>query len=656
MNASAELQAPVLVGANQANKIITETDEQLEKILADVSPVVLAVASVHMSGSLDIIRNGPRTSPPARHADQSGSLTPEQAAQLRAEVLKVIAAWRDAGQPPPYIPTEAELREMINYLFGLEFPPEYLPVILEDMAFEGRDPRAFRWTKTVSQAAKKAHPVIIIGAGMSGMLMGLRLKEAGIPFTIIEKNDSVGGTWYENQYPGLRVDVPSHAYSFSFLQNYRWRHLYSKQSDLLVYFRKCAQHFGVLDRIRFKCEVTTVEWDQQERLWRVTLVDAEGKTETLRARSVVSAVGFLNRPQIPDFPGAQEFRGVAFHSARWRHDVPLEGKRVIVIGNAATGVQMIPEVAKVAAHLTIFQRSAGWSLINPEYDREICPAEQWAIQHLPYFAGWMRAMLFNWAQDLSPEWMKIEPDWPQDGRSVSRVNHYMREKMIADMQRLLADRPDLLEKVIPDYPPFVKRPTIQTGNFYEALKRDNVELVTDAIECFTPEGIRDRTGRVHAADVVIYATGFQVQKFLWPMVIRGRNGVELNEYWQDRPGGYLGMVVPYFPNFYMMYGPGTNLGYNGNLIYNSEVQAHYIAGCIRMAIENGWQSLEVREPVFNEYMDRTERKLQEFVWSTPYGTTYFRNSKGRVTTNSPWSLLEVWTWSREPKPEDFLCS
>jgi 4-hydroxyacetophenone monooxygenase len=336
--------------------------------------------------------------------------------------------------------------------------------------------------------------------------------------------------------------------------------------------------------------------------------------------------------------------------------VSLVGKRVAIIGNAATGVQAIPELAKVAGHLTIFQRSAGWSMIFDEYGRTILDAEQWAIEHLPFFAGWMRSLLFNWVQDLTPEWMQIDPNWPQDGKSVSPVNEMMRARMVADMERLLADRPDLLAKVIPDYPPFVKRPTVQTGNFYEALKRDNVELVTDPIECFTPSGIRDATGRVHEADVIIYATGFQAQKFLTPMVIKGRGGIELNQYWQDDPGGYLGIVVPNFPNFYMMYGPGTNLGYNGNLIYNSELQAHYIAGCIRLAVEEGRDRLEVREPVFQDYMERTARKLEEFVWSTSYGTTYFRNAKGKVTTNSPWTLYEKWIWSSAPDPAHFLPS
>jgi 4-hydroxyacetophenone monooxygenase len=641
------------IGADQAIRPIIESDVELTALLAQVSPVVLAMSVVHMTGSLDIIRVGIRPQPPSRHADTSGSLSDDEAKRIQAAALDAIRAWRDLDLPAPYQPTRDELHEMLNFLAGMPLPQGYVPMILEDMAFDGEDPRSFKWEQPVSDTAKRDHPVLVIGAGMSGLLIGLRLKQAGIPFTIVEKNDDVGGTWYENQYPGLRVDVPSHAYSFSFRQDQRWPNLYSKQAELLSYFRDCAEVFGIRDAIRFGVEVPSAVWDEDASVWQVTLAHADMRTEVVNARSIVSAVGFLNRPQIPEFKDAQRFTGISFHSSRWQQDVDLAGKRVAVIGNAATGMQAIPEIAGIAGHLTVFQRSPGWSLINPEYHRPIRDAEQWAIEHLPFFAGWLRTLLFNWAQDLMPEWMKIDPSWPQSNKSVSKINEYMRQRMTADMERVMADRPDLLAKVIPDYPPFVKRPTIQTGNFYEALKRDNVDLVTEAIDRFAPGGIVDTTGSLHEVDVIIYATGFQVQKFLTPMVIRGRNGIELNDYWQDRPGGYLGIAVPNFPNFYMMYGPGTNLGYNGNLIYNSELQAHYIARCIGRTIEQGADAIEVRQSVFDDYMERTGKKLDEFVWSTPYGTTYFRNAQGKVTTNSPWSLLEMWNWTKAPDPDHF---
>lgn len=639
-------------GANQAKYEINETDEVLAALIAEMSPVVLAVSAVHMSGSMASVR-GIRPKSPASHGDLSGQLSPEEETVLRAQGLAAIKAWRDAGRPAPYQPTRAELHEMINFVTGMDMPDSYVPLVLEDMGYEGADPRRFQWSRPVGDADKARYPVLIIGAGMSGLLMGLRLKQAGIPFTIVEKNERAGGTWFENQYPGLRVDVPSHSYSFSFLQDHRWPHLFSKQAELLDYFTQCVERFGLAEHIRFGLEVAEARWDDEEERWSVDVVGRDGHRETLSAKAMVSAVGFLNRPSVPDVPGAERFKGVQFHSARWRKDVALEGKRVILIGSAATAIQAIPPVAETAGHLTIFQRSPGWTRVMPEYSRAIRQGEQWAIEHLPYYAGWMRATIFNWPIDFLPDTMKIDPDWPQDGRSVSEKNEMVRQRFLAQLQEHFGDRPDLLEKMTPSYPPFVKRPTVSDGNFFRAIRRPNVELVTDKIDHVTETGIVDATGKLHEADVIIYATGFQVQKFLTPMVIKGRGGIELNAFWQDRPGGYLGIAVPRFPNFFMMYGPGTNLGYNGNLIFNSELQARYIGQSLRLLVEEGRESIEVHQEVFDDYMAKTGRKLLEFVWSTDYGTSYFRNAKGRVTTNSPWSLFDMWQWTRQADPAHF---
>lgn len=640
--------------ANQANKPIIESEEELSALVEGMSPVVLALSTVHMSGKLDILRCGIRPKPPATNADTSGSLSAEDAASLRAQGLEIIKAWRDAGRPEPYRPTEAELGEMIDYLMGMEMPKAYVPMIVEDMALDSEDPRAFEWTKPVSEAEKSSCPVTIVGAGMSGMLMGYRLKQAGIPFVILEKNDSVGGTWFENQYLGLRVDVPSHSYSFSFIQDHRWSHLYSFQPDLLAYFRKCRDRFGIADHIRYGVTVTGADWDEGEKRWNVHTRTSDGVAETLTSRAFVSATGFFNRPVTPDFEGADSFKGIQFHTARWRHDVDLAGKRVAVIGNAATALQMVPPLAEIAGKLTVFQRKPSWTFIQEDYDREIHGAEQWAIEHLPYYAGWMRAAVFNWTLDRFPELMMVDPEWPQDGRSTSQLNEISRQRATAAYHEQLADRPDLIEKLLPDYPPYVKRPTIGNGNFFEAIQRDNVELITNPIVRVEENGIVDSTGRLHELDIIIYATGYDVQSYLSPMVINGRGGETINDVWQDRPGGYLGIMVPHFPNFFMMYGPGTNLGYNGNLIFNSEMQARFIANTLRMMVEDGRDAVEVTEAAFEDYMRRTAEKLAQFVWSTSYGTSYFRNASGRVTTNSPWSLLEMWTWTRGPDPADFL--
>ncbi|MEZ5735435.1 MAG: NAD(P)/FAD-dependent oxidoreductase [Novosphingobium sp.] len=643
-----------MYSANQAHFRITESDEELERLVNGMSPLVLALAAVHMSGSLDVIRCGVQPMIPAFNGDTGGSLSADDAARLRAKSLEIIKAYRDRDQPEPYRPTDEELNEMMSFLMGLDLPSEYVPMIKEDMAYDAEDARAFHWRRAVGEGEKQGCPVVVIGAGMSGMLMGLRLKQAGLPFVILEKNASVGGTWYENHYPGLRVDVPSHSYSFSFIQDHRWSHLYSYQPDLLSYFHKCRDRFGIGDHIRYGVEVTGADWNEAAQRWDIAIRNSDGSTAVENAKVLVSACGFFNKPFLPDFEGASLFKGEQFHSARWRDDVSLEGKRVAIIGNAATALQMIPPVAEIAGKLTVFQRSPSWTFVNPEYDRNIREEEQWAFDHLPYYAGWMRVAVFNWTLDMFPELMMVDPQWPQEGLSTSALNERSRARATETYQAYLADRPDLLEKLLPAYPPYVKRPTIGNGNFFEAMRRDNVELVTDPIARITEDGIVDETGRLHELDVIVYTTGYKVQEYLTPMVIRGRGGEELNEFWQDRPGGYLGMAVPHFPNFFMMYGPGTNLGYNGNLIYNSELQARFIAHCIRYLVESGNEELEVREEAFEDYMERTGAKLKQFVWSTDYGTTYFRNASGRVTTNSPWSLLEMWTWSQEPDPDDFL--
>jgi 4-hydroxyacetophenone monooxygenase len=645
-----------MISANQATVPITESDNALAARVGDLSPLLLALTCVHMSGNLSIIRSGVKTYPPAFNGDTSGSISPADAARVRAEAFEIIKAWRDAGCPEPYRPTQDELHEMINFLMGMDMSPDYVPLICEDMSYNSADDRAFHWNRPVSDDAKDRCPVLIIGAGMSGILLGMRLKQAGLPFVIVEKRDGVGGTWYANQYPGLRVDVPSHAYSYSFLQDHDWPHLYSWQTDLITYFRKCFERFGISDKVRFNTEVTGADWDDAAKLWRVAVRRTDGTSETLTARESVSEEGVFYVSPPPPFEGADRFRGEKFHSAEWRHDVALAGKRIAVIGNAATTLQMAPPLAEVASQLTIFQRTPSWTFINPEYAREIRASEQWAIKHLPYYSGWNRVTVFNWTLDLMPMIMGYDPEWPQDGRSTSQLNEISRQRATAAYHEHLADRPDLIAKLLPDYPPYVKRPTIGSGNFFEAIKRPNVEIVTDAIEKMTETGIVDATGRLHEFDVIIYATGFKVQDYLTPMVIRGRGGMTINEFWGDRPGGYLGITVPRFPNFFMMYGPGNNLGYNGNLVFSSEIQSNYITACLRYLVENRLDALEVREAVFEDYMERTGRKLQEFVWASPYGTTYYRNASGRVTTNTPWTLLEAWKWTKDIVPDDYLFS
>ena len=642
-----------MIGANQAHLPVVEDDAVLAQLVEGLGLVQLMCCTVHLTGNLDLI-DGVKTRLIRYSGDSSGQIPEAQAAELRARALDAIMAWRDAGCPPPYRPTDAELQRMITFLIGMELGGAYLPVVKEEMAYDG-DTRRYVWPREVAQAEKDAHPVLIIGAGMSGLLLAFRLRQAGIPCRVIEKNDGVGGTWRENRYPGCRVDVASQSYSFSFMQDYEWSTLYSAQPELEHYFNLFVDRFGLRELISFQTEVVRADYDEGAHEWAVVVRGAGGAERTLRGRSLVSAVGQLNRARIPELPGMERFAGRSWHTSNWPADVDLTGRRVVFMGAAATGLQAIPEVARIAAHTTIVMRSANWMSVNPEYRRPIRGAEKWAFNHLPYYAGWTRTLYFNWPFDTSPAAFKIDPDW-QGGvpgkLSTSHANEMSRVRLTEGIESFLAGRPDLIDRVVPDYPPYMKRPNVIDGGFLRALQQDNVTL-TDGISRVEPEGVIDRSGKFHQADIIVFATGFHAQKFLHPMAIHGRGGVALNEYWGDEPGGLYGITVPRFPNFYMMYGPNTNLGFNGTLIFNSECQARYIVSTIGRMIVEGFDEIEVREDAYRAYNDLVQAELGSFVWTLDHTNNWFRNSRGRVTTNSPWSCSQYWAWTRETDPLDY---
>ena len=643
-----------LAGADQAHLPVVEDDAFLAQVVAEVGLVQLMCCTVHMTGRLDLI-DGVKTRLVRYSGDSSGQIPDEQARDLRARALEAIKAWRDAGCPQPYRPTDAELGRMIAFLVGMELGERYLPVVKEEMAYDG-DTRRYVWPRAVTQAEKDAAPVLIVGGGMSGLLLAFRLRQAGVPCRVIEKNDGVGGTWRENRYPGCRVDVASQSYSFSFMQDHKWSMLYAPQPELERYFNLFADRFGLRELISFQTEVVRADYDEGAHDWAVVLRGSDGAERTERARSLVSAVGQLNRARIPDLEGLDSFAGRTWHTSNWPADVDLAGKRVVFVGAAATGLQAIPEVARIAAHTTVVMRSSNWMSVNPEYRRPIREAETWAFDHLPYYAGWTRTLYFNWPFDTSPARFRIDPDW-QGGvpgkLSTSQANEMSRVRLTEGIEGFLAGRPDLIERVVPDYPPYMKRPNVIDGGFLRALQQDNVTL-TDAIVRVTPEGVVDRSGALHPADVIVFATGFHAQKFLHPMEIRGRGGVALNDYWGDEPGGLYGITVPHFPNFYMMYGPNTNLGFNGTLIFNSECQARYIVSNIGRMIAEGLDEIEVREDAYRAYNDLVQAELAGFVWTLDHTSNWFKNAKGRVTTNSPWSCSEYWAWTRDADPSDYL--
>ena len=621
------------------------SDDDLAAALEDLSVPTLLLSCVHMSGDTSILE-GPLRPQGLFLNEVQGFMSQEDQAAARSFALGVIRDWRDRGCPEPEPVTPEVLKSMMDWLVCEDVPDEYVRMLLEEMELDGTDPRASR--PVTDPAAAAGLPVVIIGCGMSGLLAAIRVQEAGLPYTVIEKNDGVGGTWWENTYPGARVDVGNHFYCYSFEPSDHWSEFFSRQPELQAYFESVMDKHGVGEHVRWNTEVTSATWDGDSATWLVELDSGD----TISARAVISAVGQLNRPFVPDVPG--HFEGPAFHTARWDHDVDLAGKDVVMVGAGATGFQLAPAIAEEVGHLTILQRSAQWMFPNPNYHAEVGPGVKWALRHLPFYGRWYRFLIFWPGCDTGLVAAKVDPEWEPQHRSVSETNELTRVMFTEWITDQLEGRPDLIDKVVPDYPPTGKRTLQDNGSWLRTLRRENVELVRSGVASLETDAVVDSDGGRHHADVVIWATGFRPNEMLLPMRITGRDGVDLREMWGNRPRAYLGMSVPGFPNFFCLYGPGTNLASGGSLIFHSECEVRYILECLTEMAERNIAAMEPRRDRYDDWYERSQRELQMMVWSSPHiEHSFYKNDEGVVHGLSQWRLVDFWDWTREVDLGDF---
>ncbi|HUF34003.1 MAG TPA: NAD(P)/FAD-dependent oxidoreductase [Acidimicrobiales bacterium] len=583
--------------------------------------------------------------------DPTAGLSPELQAEGRAIAVEALGRLRDTDVPHVPEPDADVLRHLLEYASGGADVDEYLELLRDELGI-GDDLRTPDWRKD-DLAPDRPYRVAVVGAGMSGLAAAHRLRQAGLDVVVLEKNADVGGTWFENVYPGCRVDVSNLFYSYSFAQRDDWPEHFSSQQVLLDYFRAVADEAGIRPLIRFGTEVTSIELDEATMRWTLQTVDDDGQEEAVIADAVVSAVGQLNRPSLPDIPGVERFEGPAFHSARWDHDIDLEGKRVAVIGTGASAAQFIPVIAEETASLTIFQRTPAWFIPAPTYTEQISPEVRWLRRNVPGYTHWSRFWVFWRSVEGLMPLATVDPEWDGGERSVSASNEMMREMLTAYLSAEFADRPDLLDKVVPQYPPFSKRFILDDGAWARTLKRDDVDLVTEGIAEITAEGVRTVDGTLHEADVIIYGTGFQASDFLTPMKVVGRGGRDLHEVWGGDARAYLGITLPGFPSFFMLYGPNTNIVVNGSIIYFSECEVHYVVGCIREILASGARAIDPKPEVHEAYNERIDEGNLRMAWGVSTVSSWYKNATGRTAQNWPFSLLEYWQQTREPDLDDY---
>lgn len=433
--------------------------------------------------------------------------------------------------------------------------------------------------------------VAIIGAGAGGIAMGAGLRRLGIgDFTIFEQSQGMGGTWFDNHYPGAEVDTPVPFYSFSF-SPYDFTRNYVSQAELLEYLEHTADRFHLRPHFRFGSRVTQVVWQEQTHTYEV--ITEEGSQGNFEV--VVSAVGLLNHPKYPDWPGLDKFKGPKFHSSRWDHDVDLRGKRVAVVGTGSTSAQLVPAIAPLVEQLYVFQRQPGW--LVPKGERDFTPTERARLLN-PRYRRWLRArqyILYESFRGIADEGTKN--------------NLASRDACVRYLESVFADRADLQKVLTPNYPFAGKRP-IKDSNFYPALLRDNVQLVPNAVVSVTETEVIDDTGTPREVDVLVMCTGFQPANFLATFEVVGRDGSTIHEAWNDYPRAYLGLMVPNFPNFYMLYGPNTN---GAPVMFMHERQAEFVVAQIKRMLKGDATAIEVRKPVYDVFNRILSKRLSHSV-------------------------------------------
>jgi 4-hydroxyacetophenone monooxygenase len=578
----------------------------------------------------------------------TGGLPEEIQGEIRDAALQAVLAWR-AGKPTAIPePSDDQLVQLLSVAMGEQVPPEYGPLIAAEMGFSHH--RVTRHRPNSRRASDFS--VIIVGAGASGLAAAYKLDQAGIPHTIIEAHAAVGGTWLENRYPGCGVDTPSALYSFTFAPG-DWTRYFALRDELHAYMSDVAVRHGIMDRIRFNTEVQAAAWNEDAQDWSVRVRSGDGAIETLRANVLITAVGAFRKPKWPAIPGLDRFEGPCVHTARWPERLSLAGKHVAVIGNGASGMQLVPAIADEVASLTVLQRSPQWAAPFELFQARVSEPLRFLSRELPLYRGWYRmrsAWTFN---DRLHAALQKDPEWPHPERSLNPINDAHREFFTRYIEAELGDRRDLMDKVVPDYPPYGKRILLDNG-WYRTLTREHVRLVTERIAEVVGTGVVTESGERIDVDVLVCATGFDVVHFLNSLEVRGRSGRLLEEVWDgDDARAYLGTSVPGFPNLFMAYGPNTQAGHGGSLLGMVESQLDYVVDLLEQMIEGQIGAVECGQEVYERYNDRVDRAHEQMVWTHKGMDTYYRNSRGRVVVNTPWRIVDYWHMTRSADLSDY---
>jgi len=629
---------------------ITANDQDIAKAVDDADlPALLATLAV-LTGDEKLL--APDLRPPPLRMGASikpqGGLSPEAQKEARARSVRALINYRDRGSPPPD-PASPMLERAMKFL-ARGAGNEYLPLLKHELALP-RDLGAPDWRKS-DIAPDRDFSVAVIGAGLSGVAAAYRLEQAGVHYKVFEKNEDVGGVWWENVYPGCRLDTPNFAYSYSFAQKPDWPEQFSRQSEIQKYVSMVADATTVRKHVIFETEVVSMTYNDASTHWVIETRDKRGQTQKESFNAVITATGQLNQPAYPEIAGLQTFGGKMFHSARWPADLDIRGKKVAVVGTGASAYQIVPSIVGDVSRLLVFQRNPPWMLPTPSYHEKIKPGMAWLLRHVPYYGRWFRFWQFWIAAEGRLPLVEVEPDWDHP-ISVGRANEELRLECVEHLKSQLFDRPDLLEKLTPTYPPGAKRMLRDNGVWAAALRRPHSSLITDGILRIEERGIVTTDGVLHDVDIIVFATGFQASDYLNSIRVIGREGKNLHQWWAGDCRAYLGITMPGFPNLFMTGGPTTGVVVNGSAIFSAECAIEYALSAIYELLSGGYAAMDVRKGPFDAFNERVDAANLTKAWGVAKTTSWYKNRFGRASQTWPFSLLEYWRITEKANLADY---
>lgn len=569
----------------------------------------------------------------------------EDTALIRAKAVEYLLTEPDESALP--VPSRDEIVELLEMAEARSLAPDDLIMRHKLPAFSDL-PYQAQWHG--EKVIPEGYHVAIVGAGFAGIAMGVQLANLGVPFTIYERRAEVGGVWSINTYPDVRVDTVSFTYEYAFEKKYPWTEYFARQSDVRAYIDHVARKYGVYEHIRFGSDITQARFDEPTQRWTLTVQGEESVTE-VEANVVVAASGVFATPRELSVEGVSDFTGQIVHTARWNEDVEYAGKKVAVIGNGSTGVQLLSKIAEKAESVTVYQRTPQWISPRTNYGVPISDELQWLIQKMPFYWNWNKYVAGLATIDLRNVLMP-DAEWIANGGQISKRNDMLREILVGYISAQVDGRQDLIDKLVPDYPPMTRRPVVD-NNWYASLTRNNVELVTTPIARMTDTAIVTSDGEARETELVIAAVGFQTEKYIWPTQYFGLGGVTLEDVWTAQGAqAHLGMTVPGFPNMFMLYGPNSQPVASGaGLPVWFEVWTGYIAECIVGMLEKGRASMVIRKDAFDEYNEQLHEEAKKLIYLMPNSAmekNYYVNEFGRLQMNAPWNGEKYYELCEKP--------